>query len=269
MPSDNRRQSDHRAAADDAPRDDALEAAIAQDRIAIVFQPQVDPASSAVLAVEALVRWADEEDTTALFARAERAGLGERLSRHAQRKAIAMAARWTGALDGLHLSINLAAEELARASYVDWLLHELSAQRLAPQRLTVELTESAALHDVAAAAERLERLRAAGVRIALDDVGTGYANLAWLAQLPLDAIKIDRGLVAQMNGDKGRILVRSLIDLARALGVASVVEGVETLGQHALVSEWGCDLVQGFLAAGALDEAELARFVAVSRRAAA
>lgn len=260
----------HRIAdAQGATPDRALERAIKMDEIQIVFQPQVDPASGGVSGVEALVRWSGEDNAAQLFARATAAGLGERLSRHAQRKAIGMAARWTGHLEALGLSINIAAEEIGRDSYIDWLVHEIEAHRFNPARLTVELTESRALDDPAEAASRLQRLRDLGVRVALDDVGTGYANLAYLAQLPLDGIKIDRGLVAEMASEKGRHVVRSLIRMAHDLGYATVVEGVETLAQHALVSGWGCDLVQGFLAAGPLDEAELARFVAASQRVAA
>jgi len=249
--------------------DRALEAAISRNAIGIVFQPQVDPLSGQVIGAEALARWSGEPDTATLFDRARTAGLGERLSRHAQRKAIAMAACWTGPLADLGLSINIAAEEIGRDSYVDWLVHEIEAHRFDPHRLTVELTESRSLADPRAASTRLEALRSIGVRVALDDLGTGYANLAYLTQLPLDGVKIDRGLVAGMDSEKGRILVHALIGMARKLGYAIVVEGVETLAQHALVSDWGFDLVQGFLAAGPLDEAELARFVAVRRRAAA
>lgn len=250
-------------------RDRALERAIADDRVMLRFQPQIDPQTGFVAGVEALARWDGEADTEALFARAKASGLIERLSRHVQRKAIAAAARWTGDLAALNLSINVVAEDLGRDGYDDWLLHELDANRLDPARLTVEITESSLVGDPASAADRLACLRASGIRVALDDFGVGYANFAYLAQLPLDGLKIDRGLVAELASNKGRIVVRTMLAMARELGLVTVVEGVETLAQHQLVSDWGCDLVQGFLAAGALDEAELARFVAISRRVAA
>jgi EAL domain-containing protein (putative c-di-GMP-specific phosphodiesterase class I) len=108
------------------------------------------------------------------------------------------------------------------------------------------------------------------VRIAVDDFGTGYANLAYLTSLPLDAIKIDRAMVANLVGEnRDRIVVKAMISLARELGLEVVVEGVESLGQLELLADWGCDLYQGFLGAGALDEAELARFVSASRTLAA
>ena len=115
-----------------------------------------------------------------------------------------------------------------------------------------------------------ERIREAGIKVALDDFGTGYASLAYLGSLPLDALKIDRGLIARIGtSERDRIVVRSIFALARDLGLTVIVEGVESTAQLVLLAEWGCDLYQGFLGAGALDEVELARFVAVSQANAA
>ena len=119
--------------------------------------------------------------------------------------------------------------------------------------MTVEITESALLVDQVAVAERLTRLRDAGIGIAVDDFGTGYASLAYLTSLPLDMIKIDRGLIADIvGGERDRIVVKAMIQLARELGLKVVVEGVETHWQLRLLADWGCDLYQGFLGAGAL-----------------
>ena len=130
--------------------------------------------------------------------------------------------------------------------------------------------ESALLIDRDAVAARLERLRDAGVRIAIDDFGTGYASLSYLTRLPIDMLKIDRELAANItSGERDRIVVRALIDLARELELTVLVEGVESTGQLALLTEWGCDLYQGFLGAGALSEDELARFAATANLEAA
>src|SRR5206468_10235258 len=113
--------------------------------------------------------------------------------------------------------------------------------------------------------QRLDRLRAAGVSIAVDDFGTGYASFAYLISLPLDAIKVDRGLVTDIvGGQRDRIVVKAMIQLARELDLKVVVEGVETTGQLQLLAEWGCDLYQGFIGAGALTHEELTRFVAAA-----
>jgi len=246
-------------------RDRALEAALARDEIEVRFQPQIVPATGRIAGVEALARWGGADGPEALFARAEAAGLAERLSRTIQRKALGIAGKWTGAMGELNLSINLLPRDLDRGGFEAWLLKEIAAAGLDPRRITAEIVESGLLSDRPAVALRLARLRAQGVRIAVDDFGTGYANLAYLTSLPLDAIKIDRAMVANLVGEnRDRIVVKAMISLARELDLAVVVEGVESLGQLELLADWGCDLYQGFLGAGALDEAELARFVSTS-----
>jgi len=251
-------------------RDRAIERAIARNEFDILFQPQIDPVSGAVVGVEALARWTEEPSAEALFERAARQGLSERLSRSLQRKALHMAGAWRGYRGHLRLSINLIADDVMREGYVAWLLDEIASAGLIPERITVEITESSLIVDCEAAAARLATLRAAGVQIAIDDFGTGYSNLAYLASLPLDTIKIDRAMIADLvGGSRDRIVVKAMIRLARELGLKVVVEGVESVEQLALVAEWGCDLYQGFLGAGALDEDELERFVAALRAQAA
>lgn len=249
-----------------ARKDDLLEAVIAHQQIAVAFQPQINPVTGEVEGAEALARWDRAANADALFARAAAAGLSERLSRLVQRKALRAAAAWEGPLRRLGVSMNLLADEIAQEGYEDWLLDEVHAAGIDPRRVTVEITESALLLDLDAVAARLERLREAGIQVAIDDFGTGYASLAYLGTLPLDALKVDRGLIARIGtSERDRIVVRSIFALARDLDLRIIVEGVESTAQLLLLAEWGCDLYQGFLGAGALDEIELARFVAVSQ----
>ncbi|NUT00078.1 MAG: EAL domain-containing protein [Sphingomonas sp.] len=251
-------------------RDDLLAAVIAHQQIAVVFQPQIDPVTGEVEGAEALARWDRVAGAEQLFARAAAAGLSERLSRLVQHKALRAAAAWEGPLRRLRVSVNLLADEISQDSYVDWLLDEVRAVGIDPKRVTIEITENALLSDLDAVGTRLEKLRSAGFKVALDDFGTGYASLAYLGSLPLDALKVDRGLIARIGtSERDRIVVRSIFGLARELGLTVIVEGVESTAQLVLLAEWGCDLYQGFLGAGALDEAELARFVAVSQMSAA
>ena len=162
--------------------------------------------------------------------------------------------------------MNLAPEDLARKGYDDWLVAELAEAGVEPHRLTLEITESSLVVDRELVSTRLGGLRELGIEIAVDDFGTGYANLAYLTSLPLDTLKIDRGLIAEIvGGSRDRIVVKAMIRMARELGLKVVVEGIETAAQLALVADWGCDLYQGFLGAGALDEAELQRFVAANQ----
>jgi len=266
-----RRASDTGATPPAPPQRDALlEAAIAHEQIDVLFQPLIEPMSGRVVGAEALARSAVTPDASLLFQRAQAGGLAERLSRLVQRKALRCASVWEGPLKDLGVSINILPADISRDGYENWLLDEIGAAGIDPNRVTAEITESALLVDHEDVAERLSRLREAGLRIAVDDFGTGYANLAYLTTLPLDAIKIDRGLVADIvGGERDRIVVKAMIHLARELDLKVVVEGVETTGQLALLAEWGCDLYQGFLGAGALTHEELTRFVAAANAEAA
>ena len=242
-----------------------LESAIAHEQIEVQFQPQIEPRTGRVIGAEALARSSITDSADQLFARASAAGLDERLSRLVQKKALHSAAVWEGPLRGLKLSLNLLPQEISRAGYDHWLLDEIGAVGIDPARITVEITENALLVGQDVVAERLGRLRNAGISIAIDDFGTGYASLAYLTSLPLDMIKIDRGLIADLvGGSRDKIVVKAMIRLARELDLKVVVEGVESTGQLALLAGWGCDLYQGFLGAGALTQDELTRFVATA-----
>ena len=262
-----RRASDRPAPVPAAPtRDTFLEAVIAHEQVDVLYQPQIEPLTGRIAGAEALARSSISPSAEALFARAAAAGLGERLSRLIQRKALRCAAVWEGPLKGLDLSLNLLPEDISREGYDQWLLDEMQAAGIDPARVTVEITENALLVEQDCVAGRLARLRAAGIKVAIDDFGTGYASLAYLTTLPLDTIKIDRGLIADIvGGERDRIVVRAMIRLARELDLKVVVEGVESTAQLALLADWGCELYQGFLGAGALTQEELTRFVGAAQ----
>jgi len=257
------------APAMDSP-DPLLESVIAHEQVEVRYQPLMVPGTGEIVGVEALARTALTRTAEALFARATAARLDERLSRVVQRKGLRCAAVWEGPLKDLSLSINVLPGEICREGYEQWLLDEIEAAGIDPARVTAEITESALLVDEEGVAGRLQRLRDAGVRIAIDDFGTGYASLAYLTRLPLDLLKIDRGLVANIvHGERDRIVVKALIRLACELGLTVLVEGVESTAQLVLLADWGCDLYQGFIGAGALTQDELLRFVAAAQAEAA
>jgi EAL domain-containing protein (putative c-di-GMP-specific phosphodiesterase class I) len=252
------------------PRDLPLEALIAQGALEVRFQPWIALRSGDVVGAEALVRSVLEPDASTLFHRARRAGLADALSKLSQSKALSQAAAWSGPLEGLGLSLNLLPSEIAGTGHDEWLLDEMERIGFEPARLTVEITEHALLVGQEAVARRLARLRSAGVKIALDDFGSGYASLAYLTNLPLDMLKLDRSLVLGLvAGRRDRIVMRAMLRLAQDLELKTLVEGVEETGQQALLAGWGCDLYQGFLGAAALDETALAAFVAQSNARAA
>jgi EAL domain-containing protein (putative c-di-GMP-specific phosphodiesterase class I) len=240
-----------------------IEGIIAHERVELLYQPLIDTKRGRMVGAEALVRSGVAPNGGALFARASAAALGERLSRVVQRKALRAASVWEGPLRNMAVSINLLPADISRAGYERWFLDEIEAAGIDPKRVTLEITESALLSDHDSVAARLAALRAGGVRIAVDDFGTGYANLGYLTSFPLDMLKIDRGLVAQIGRrEHDRIVVKALIRLARELDLQVVVEGVETAEQLQLLKDWGCDVYQGFLASAALTYEELMRFAA-------
>lgn len=243
-----------------------LHHALAAGEIEIVFQPQVEIATGRIVGVEALARWAHRTlgplGAEALFAAAERADLGIALSDHIQQLTLTRAARWPRTLAALRLSLNLTAADVTRAGFARTFLGRVDASGFPRGRLTVEVTETGLIRELDRAAALLAELRGAGCRVAIDDFGTGYSSLAYLKALPLDYLKLDRALVVDIAGDpRDRVVVRGVIDIARALGLAVIAEGVETPAQLALLAAEGCGWYQGFLRAGPLDEATLIAMV--------
>jgi diguanylate cyclase (GGDEF)-like protein len=244
-----------------------LRRALDRDEIEIRFQPQVSVTTGAIVGAEALARWRHphygELGAATLFRVAERSDYLAQLSDHVQRRAIGAAAAWPAALADLRLSVNVTAADIARPGFAAQFLELVDESGFDPGRLTVEVTESGLIEDLAAAAELLAALRGGGLRVAIDDFGTGYSSLAYLKALPLDYLKLDRRLAQDIAGStRDRIVVRGVIDMARSLGLGVVAEGVETETQLILLAEEGVTLYQGFLCAPPVSAEELARLTA-------
>ncbi|TFI60247.1 GGDEF domain-containing protein [Sphingomonas parva] len=254
-------------AANDSARGDRLEIdlrrALDQDEIEILFQPQIAIATGRVVGAEALARWRHpqfgELGAVTLFSVAERSDYLVQLSDHVQRKAIASAAAWPDALSALRLAVNITAADIVRPNFADQFVRLVTETGFPAERLTVEVTEGGLIEDLGAAGNLLAGLRQHGFRVAIDDFGTGYSSLAYLKALPLDYLKIDKKLVEDISGSpRDRIVVRSVIDMARSLGLGVVAEGVETEEQLALLAREGCNLYQGFLCSPPVDVESLA-----------
>ena len=235
-----------------------LHHAIARGEIDVCFQPQFEVATGRIVGAEALARWNHDRlgplGAGVLFTVATRSQYLLPLSHYIQERALNAAADWTGALSHLRLSLNITPQDLAAPGFLQSFLAKLDASGLAPARLTLEITESGLMHDVAANAALLDQLRSRDMRVAVDDFGTGYSSLAWLKSLPIDYLKLDQGLTADiMTDDRGRIIVQAIIAMGQALRLKIVAEGVETEAQLALLAAEGCDYFQGFLRAPALD----------------
>ena len=245
---------------------DDLRAAIDGGEVELRYQPQVAMANGRITGVEVLARWRHpklgELGAERLFAAVTRAGLGLALSRHIHAAALTDAARWPAALGELGIALNVTASDLAREAFGRDLLDVAAAAGIAPARITVELTEHEPVTDLSQAADRLATLRAAGVRVALDDFGSGYASVAWLRALPLDYLKLDGDLAASLlGGERAQVVVRHVIAMARALGLAVIAEGVESEAHRMLLAAAGATHYQGFLCAPALDGPALAVLV--------
>src|SRR5687768_7223096 len=241
-----------------------LRRALDQDEIEILFQPQVSVATRRIVGAEALARWRHprfgELGAMTLFSVAERSDYLVQLSDHVQRKAVAAAAAWPEALARLRLSVNITAADIVRPVFADQFITLVADTGFDPGRLTVEVTESGLIEDLGAAGNLLARLRQGGLRVAIDDFGTGYSSLAYLKALPLDYLKIDKRLVEDISGSpRDQVVVRSVIDMARSLGLEVIAEGVETEEQLALLAREGCNLYQGFLCSPPVDVAALTR----------
>jgi len=244
-----------------AARDQALQAdlrrALDRDEIDILFQPQVSIATGKIVGVEALARWRHPEHgelgASTLFAVAEHSDYLEALSAHIQKRAARIAAHWPNQLAELRMSVNVTAGDIGSKDFAARFLAMVDKSGFARQRLTVEITESGLIRDLGPAATLLAELRAGGCRVAIDDFGTGYSSLAYLKALPLDYLKIDSRLAQDIAGStRDRIVVRGVIDMARALGLAVIAEGVETEEQLSLLAREGCNYYQGFLCSEAV-----------------
>jgi len=153
-------------------------------------------------------------------------------------------------LPGITVSVNVSTAQLARTGFVDMVRAALFNSGFAADRLEIEITESMFIDAAPMALMSLHELRQLGVRIALDDFGTGYSSLAYLRRFPFDTLKIDRAFVRELISQRdARAIVGTVVDLARALGMTSVAEGVEEPAQLDVLREVGCDLVQGYLVA--------------------
>jgi diguanylate cyclase (GGDEF)-like protein len=226
-----------------------LHQAVPRGELQLHFQPIVDSRSRKVACREALVRW--DHPTRGLIMPdafidiAERNGMIDVIGEWVLRNAIAQAASWD---DDVSIAINLSSVQVRNERLLSVVLQALASSGLRPERLELEVTESAFLQDSDRNVRALHALRDLGIKVALDDFGTGYSSLNYLRCFPFDKVKIDRGFVQEIgiNTDAEKI-IRSTIDLARSLGMRTTAEGVENDIQAAFLLQGGCDHFQGHL----------------------
>jgi EAL domain-containing protein (putative c-di-GMP-specific phosphodiesterase class I) len=219
--------------------------------VAFAYQPQLDLGTGAIVGVEALARWRHAErgllGPASFLPAIERSPLMRRLALAALEDAVARAARWRAAGLELTVAVNLSVLNLLDLGIAHDLARLLARHRVPPAGLTLEVTEDALMLDPPRTVSILGGLHAMGVGLAVDDFGTGYSSLAYLQRLPVHELKIDRSFVRHVaDRPRDAALVRSILGLARGLGLRCVAEGVETAEQERVLREAGCQLAQGF-----------------------
>ena len=231
----------------------ALKDAVALKRFEVHYQPLVDCRTRTVLGFEALIRWQHSEGhwiaPLDFIPLAEELGLINQVGKLVLQLACSTLAQWhRDGFTHLGMSVNLSAVQLRNPLLPEQIAEILHINGLPAAALTLEITESVAMQDPQASIQRLEQIRALGVRLAMDDFGTGYSSLAYLKRLPLDILKLDRSFVQDLetNPNDAAICTAS-IGLAHHLGLVVVADGVETEGQHAFLDRLGCDVCQGYL----------------------
>ena len=232
----------------------------------IDWQPRLALATGRVIGLEGLVRWNHPSrgrlQPGDFIAFAEETGFVREITRWVVAAGVRQAAQLVREGLDLHVSLNVSALDVQQRDFAQDVAHALQTAGLDPARLVLEITESGVVADLGDALAALHALAASGVRLSVDDFGTGYATLAQLQQLPVHELKIDRSFVSGMCENRGsEAIVRATVDLARKLGLSVAAEGVETLKELKALQALGCDEAQGFFIAKPLRTEEVGAWV--------
>ena len=235
-----------------------LRRAIEQNELVLFYQPKFNLAKGSVTGVEALIRWQHPErgnvPPSEFVPFAEQTGNIRMITRWVINAAVRQCSEWQGAGTPLKISINVSARDLLDRELVPFVAGVLQKYQVRPELICIELTESALMEDPVRARDTLQQLHALGVKLSMDDYGTGYSSLAYIKNLALDELKIDRAFVTDVTrGGKDAAIALSIIELGHQFGMRVVAEGVETEPQRHFLQRAGCNHYQGFLFAPALD----------------
>ena len=249
-----------------------LRYALQNEELTLHYQPIVAVDTRAVQGFEALLRWQPSESNSippnTFVPVAEQCGLIVPISVWVLKKACLEAASWRQrypAAPPLYVSINISSKHFSHAGFIGHVKDALEESAIDPQRITIELTESLAMNDVAATFQTMSQLRTLGVKLSIDDFGTGYSSLSYLRRFPVDTLKIDQSFVKTMDAENYAI-VKTIIGLARNLELKVVAEGVETPNQHQLLALAGCGSAQGYLFAEPMPARSVGVFIESNRR---
>jgi diguanylate cyclase (GGDEF)-like protein len=243
-----------------------LRAALAHDEFFLVYQPTFDLRGMAPTGVEALIRWrsavrgiVQPNDFIPLL---EETGLIVEVGRWVLEQACSQGAAWRERGHQLGVAVNVSARQLETDEFISDVREALSRSGLAPGALTLEITETTLMRNPEQTARRLHAVKDLGVRIAIDDFGTGYSSFAHLQRFPVDSLKIDRSFISQLTENpEGETLLRTLVQLGKALSIETLAEGIELPNQLSLLQEENCDSGQGYLFARPLEVADAEAFL--------
>jgi len=239
-----------------------LRLALKNDKLDLAYQPLSDTGAKRIVSVEALARWTREDGSvippSQFIPIAEETGLINDLGIWVLNKACAKAHEWPGII----VSVNVSPNQFKHPRFVEKVMAILAANNLPPQRLEIEVTESVFAGRNDSVLQALRRLKNLGVKVALDDFGSGYSSLSYLRRFPFDTLKIDRDFVSDMNGNpEAEAILVSIIQLGKALGMTIVAEGIETVEQIRFLQAHDCHRMQGYLISKPLTASALTRFL--------
>ncbi|MCP9815688.1 EAL domain-containing protein [Synechococcus sp. GreenBA-s] len=249
----------------------ALRFALERGEFRVVYQPQVDTATGAVLGAEALLRWQHPElgpiSPAEFIPVAERNGLILPIGRWVLEQAIQQLQQWIDAGQAPpRIAVNLSALQFRQADLADQTVALLARAGVPADLLELELTETATMEDPTGARRTIHQLDQLGIRFAIDDFGTGYSSLSNLRQLKVSKLKIDASFIRDLNVNAdARAIVTGIVNMARGMGIRTLAEGVECLTEQRFLQQQGCDEIQGFLFAEPLSPEAFIAYVARTR----
>ena len=241
-----------------------LRAAVKEGAFTLVYQPQIDLITGAIVALEALVRWKSVGSGTIMPSEfiplAEETGLINELGAWVLREACRQSRAWLDAgLPPHRIAVNVSARQLNDKGFLHLLLGILRETGVAPELLELELTESQVMRQGEGSVMLLNDIADAGVQLAIDDFGTGYSSLSYLKRLPISRLKIDQSFIRDITIDPNdAAIVVAIISMAKSLDLDVIAEGIETAGQLMLLRTKGCSVGQGYYFSVPLTAAELA-----------
>lgn len=244
-----------------------LKAALKNKRFMMYYQPQFDTKTNRLRGVEALIRWRDEDgrmiSPSQFIPVAEKSGFIVQIGTWVLEESISTFAKWRRGYDHpMILSINISAIQYKKQKFVETLIHILEEYEVDPKEVELEITETVLIDDFEEVTEKLHKLREYGIRISLDDFGTGFSSLSYLKGLPIDTLKIDKSFVDTLETDAAtKVITESIISMVKQLGYETVAEGVETAEQMTCLLDMDCDNIQGYLLGRPMPASEIEKLL--------